>query len=621
MLPSSHLRGLSSRLDVKEAPSRGKQLIGRLTEFFQAHYIVLLWGILALALVARIIALWSLKQTPYYDYLLIDENIYHRWAKEIADGVYSAKAPYEFSPLPAYVMAFIYKIFSPNIFYIRILNMLFGVLTCLFIALAGNLLGDRIVGLSAGFIAALYQPFILYSIVPLKTALSLLLCSLILYLFIIYAVKPSTSSSLLIGICIALAINVRGNYMVFVPVIGLSMFCSVYSEEKGFKQPFKYLLFFLCGVAVALAPFTIRNYQIARKFVLSTTQAGFNFYIGNNPQNPTPYYKPVSFASSVPFVQGVEFTIEASRRAGKTLTPGEASEFWFKQAFRQGRDHPRFFLKGLANKFLALFNRFEAFDHYDVNFLGQFAPFFRLPLFNFWLVWPLGISGLVLTAINTRLGRWVLIIWGAYALTVALFFMSGRYRLPLLVILLPFVPLGMQHCMQLIRKRHLLLPSIYALVLLSSVLLQFTPLPGANDVSLYDNVHAAILASKGHMNEAVLYWKKASLDEQNYSDTALFQLADAACAQHDFHQALRYLDRIPQSSYKSAAKYDLLGDIHMAQRNLPEAAKAYQQSLRINSSNNTVRKKLIRVLRLTDPAEANRQIVKFSKISSFFKGL
>ncbi len=355
--------------------------------------------------------------------------------------------------------------------------------------------------------------------------------------------------------------------------------------------------------------------------MLSTTQAGFNFYIGNNLQNSTPYYKPVSFASSVPFVQGIEFTIEASRRVGKPLTPGEASEFWFKEVFRQGSAHPGYFLKNLANKFLALFNRFEAFDHYDINFLGQFAPFFKFPLLNFCLVWPFGLSGLILGTLTCRVNRWIFATFSAYGLTLVLFFMSGRYRLPLLVILLPFAPLGMQQFIGLIKQRFRLLPSIYTLVLMISFLLLFIPLPGANDVSLYNNIHAAILASKGLQREAISYWKAASTGNQKYSDTALFQLADAAYVQRDFQQAQQYLSRISKDSYKSAAKHDLLGDIQMAQRNWSEAAKAYEHSLQINSSDNTVRKKLITVLRVTDPAEAARQVVKFSKISSFYKGL
>jgi len=58
----------------------------------------------------------------------------------------------------------------------------------------------------------------------------------------------------------------------------------------------------------------IRNYMVAGSFQLTTSQMGFNLYLGNNPQNPTPYYRPVPFAITSPFQQGIQFTIEASRR-------------------------------------------------------------------------------------------------------------------------------------------------------------------------------------------------------------------------------------------------------------------------------------------------------------------
>jgi hypothetical protein len=55
---------------------------------------------------------------------------------------------------------------------------------------------------------------------------------------------------------------------------------------------------------LALSPFMIRNYLVAGKFALTTSQGGFNLYLGNNLGNPDPYYRPVPFGDIFPFRAG-----------------------------------------------------------------------------------------------------------------------------------------------------------------------------------------------------------------------------------------------------------------------------------------------------------------------------
>ena len=59
----------------------------------------------------------------------------------------------------------------------------------------------------------------------------------------------------------------------------------------------------------------------------------------------------------------------------------------------------------------------------------------------------------------------------------------------------------------------------------------------------------------------------------------------------------------------------------MASGDWQAAFKAYEQSLKINASNNDVRKKLISLLDTLDPARARREYKKRTDVSSFDKGL
>ena len=134
------------------------------------------------------------------------------------------------------------------------------------------------------------------------------------------------------------------------------------------------------GLTIALSPFTVTSYLKTGRPALTAT-GGFNLYLANNPDNPCPYYRPASFASSNPALQGIQFVIEASRRTGKKLTNREASSFWTREVFRLAiKDPAKFFMK-LLQKALALFNRFEPADNFDIGFLSRFVSFLALTLF------------------------------------------------------------------------------------------------------------------------------------------------------------------------------------------------------------------------------------------------
>ncbi|MGA7876582.1 MAG: glycosyltransferase family 39 protein, partial [Desulfoferrobacter sp.] len=530
----------------------------------------------------------------------------HTWAKQIASGNYQPQAAYEFSPLPAYIMALVYKIFSPEVNYIRLLNTFYGTLTCLFIGLSGRQLGGNRVGLAAGLIAALYEPFILYSIVPLKTALSVLLFAAFVYLFLKFLAKPGPALTILLAITSGLALNVRGNYLVLIPVALAAVIWEGLKIERPRIMLPKLLFSFCASLLLVLAPFALRNYQVTNELILSTTQAGFNLYIGNNPYNPSPYYYPVPFASSVPFSQGTEFTIEASRRVGKQLTAKEASTYWVNEVYQRAKHNPMEFLRKLGQKTLALLNRFEAFDHYDAHFLSQFMPVFRLPFFTFAVVWPFGVAGMLVSSFWDRKALWLLCLFVAYSVTLILFFVNGRYRMPLLVILIPFAANGIRQALASWKKNNQRLLAYSLLILLFGVL-QFAPVAGSNDYTLYYNIHANTLYNSNMRKEALKYWEKSSQLRGRFSDSANLALASTYYRHGELNKARAYVDKIPNGSYALARKCALLGEILMASGDWQAALKAYEQSLKINASNNDVRRQFISLLDTLDPARARRE--------------
>ncbi|MFH1091190.1 MAG: glycosyltransferase family 39 protein [Pseudomonadota bacterium] len=579
------------------------------------------WAVvLALALAVRFIALAAFSRTIYFHYLLTDERLYHQWAAQLAAGTYASASVYDFAPLPAYIMAAFYKIFSPDPLYFRVLNVLLGALTCLLVYGLSSKVFNRRIAFWAGVVAAVYEPLIFYSLVPLKTSLSVFLFALMMFLFVGVLSRPKSLIKMaVLGLVAGLALNTRGNMVVLFPLFPLAVWLQMH--RRGLPR-LNWLIsagLFLAGLAAAVSPFMVRNYTVAGEWALTTSQTGRNLYYGNNFTHNTPYYKPLSFASAEPGRQAVHFALEASRRTGRKLTAQEASSYWTKQVVETALKQPGRFTWKMFLKVLALFNRYEGCDHYHIGFLSRFAPFFQLPWLTLGIILPFGMAGLMVS-VRGDPRRWSLFLAGLlYALTLVLFVTNTRYRLPLLVILIPFAVAGLAQLAEAVRGRRKRTMGLYVAVFFVFLVVEWLPLPGAGDLTAYYNGHAFILNTQGRGREAIQFWRQSDLMNGAYSDNARLSLAGKALDQQNEKEALQHLERVPDDSYAAAVKYRVIGDIMSRSGRLDEAAQAYTRSLEINAGQMDTRRLLIQVYRQSDPkkAEAEAEVLKW--VLSFYQ--
>jgi len=573
-------------------------LIEKLVYFSDRYPYQLLSSILFLALALRLMALLSLKESLYFDFLLWDERVYHAWAIRIMNG--SSASLDVFSD----IIALIYKVFSQDIFHIRIFNIILGVVTCYLIYLIGKEMLNRKIGLFASLIAALYEPFIFYSIVPLKTTLSVFLFASTIYLLISVLNKRSIIKALMLGVVVILLYDVRPNFVFLIPLIPIFIIWNNYKERSLSKMIIVTFFIYIIGLSLSLAPFANKKYKTRDNSVATTSQIGLNLYLGNNLQNPDPYYRPASFAISSPVQQARQFNIEASRRMGKRLSASEASNYWIKEVFRTALEQPLAFTFKLLQKSLVLLNKFEAGDHYDVSFISRFVSFFKYPFLNFWIIMPLGVAGMVA---NVRRSRNLLFVSSTlffYGLTLVVFFTNARYRLPIMVVLIPFTVMGVNNLISHIKNRDKKKIAIYMAIVAVFFIIEFLPVRGTGDMTAYYNTHAIILNSKGMQSEAIQYWEESSRINKSFSCFANLSLAGMYFSKGNILMANQYLDKIPDDSFAAASKYQLKGDIKMSEGKPEEAVAAYEKTLQINSGNRVARERMIKILWKIDKQRA-----------------
>ena len=581
-------------------------------------WMTLLVVTLALAVIVRGLALYSISQTEYFQTLIIDEQIYHTWAAKLAAGTYTSTLAYKTSPLPAYVVGFLYKVLHPDPLYFRLLNIGLGTATCGVLYVLGKEMANRRVGLCSALLAALYQPFILYSIVPLKTVLEVFLFSLTALLLAKAMTGNRLWSFFLLGLATGLLNATRENTIVFSVIILSLLLWTHFQSCEPLKRFASQSGIFIVGLLLALTPFMVRNYLAAGELILTTHQGGFNLYLGNRLDTMSPYYRPAPFASSNADELEIHFRIEASRRLGHSVSPGESERYWIQQVIDSAVANPATFAAKQTYKLLALLNPAEAGDHYDIEFLSQFATFFAFPFPSFGLIMPLGVAGLILKSTSSRVQLGIALLLVGYTLALLPFHINGRYRLPFTIMLMPFVFICIEHLVDYSRKPHLARGAgcILLISLLGST--ELIPVPGANDPTTYLNIHAWVLSQADKEEEAIAYWEQSSSMEGTFSAFADLSLARHALLLQATDKALSHLSKISENSFAAATKHELLGDIWRKQGRTNEALSEYERSLEINYGKVQVRRKLVELLENVDKERAVRESRLLDTISSLY---
>jgi 4-amino-4-deoxy-L-arabinose transferase-like glycosyltransferase len=400
--------------------------------------------VLAIAAALRLAHVLALRDTPWFEHLVVDPDFYDRWAQRIAAGDWLGDRAFYMDPLYPYVLGALYRLFGRDLLLVRLAQVGISVASCALVARLGTMLGGRAVGLGAGLWFALYKPEIMFTAEIEKTCLSVLLTAGALVLFL----GRSTASRFAAGVVLGLAALTRANLLVLAPLGALVL----WRRERRVASP----ALFVAGVMLALAPVAWRNHHVSGEWVLTTTQGGQNFYMGNNADNLSGSYGSLPFLRMNPAFEEVDFHAEAERRTGRLLDAREASRFWYGEAWRFMRENPATAIGLLAKKVALVWNDFEISDNQDQYLLARDSWVLRLPLPGFGITFAFAVLGIV-AAHRSRDVRVLAGFVVAYSLTVAAFFVFSRYRIQLVPALVPLAAAGVRALREHAAERRLVL--------------------------------------------------------------------------------------------------------------------------------------------------------------------
>jgi tetratricopeptide (TPR) repeat protein len=375
--------------------------------------------------------------------------------------------------------------------------------------------------------------------------------------------RPRAVEVALFAVALGLGTHVRGNALILVMAAPIA-FWWVWRGRDQARPLLPKLLAYGIGLALVLVP-------------LSNEGMGFNLYLANTLDNPTPYYRPARFAPAQPAYQAGGFVLKASLDVGRNLSVTEARDYYDSRLRADWARNLRAAAMKVLAKLAASVNVYEHAHNHNLAFVSRFVPPLAWPWIGFGLLFPLAMLGIV-----DRRGapecQWLIVMAIAYWLTLVVFFTEIRLRAPLALLLMPLGAIGLRG---VFRRRGRAL-AVVALVFGCGFVVTHLPVPGAGDLTTAYNLHALMLFDSGDYQSAERYYRTshglAGLD----SDSALLGLAAIAIKRSDLVRAHDLLLKMRDDHYKAGEKYEQLGDILVVQHRFDEAGRAFERALEIN---------------------------------------
>lgn len=401
-----------------------------------------LLGLLAAALAVKGIVLAQLGNHPLLQpHGELDTSYYVELAQKVAHGGPLAVAePFFVSPLYVFFLALVFKVSGESLMAARVVQILLGTAAvALLYFTARQWFGERTARIAA-ILFATTGFFTFSEILLLQAALDPFLTSCTLYFVSRTQIDDRRWPLAAAGISMGLLALNRPNALAY--GLAVAALIAVASWRRSARQAASSRAWtalgrpaiFVASLFLVLVPNALRNYAVSGEVILISSHGGLNFFMGNHAGADGTYQ---GIAGITPSIAGQARDAQhvAEEAMGRPLSTGEASSYFYSLAEDWIAEHPVEALMLLLRKIAILVNKTNVALNYSYAFYCREPTLLRFLIAGPWLLLPLGLVGLYLP--SQRFGRSGFWVWASfvpiYGLSVAVFFVSDRYRLPLLV--------------------------------------------------------------------------------------------------------------------------------------------------------------------------------------------
>lgn len=341
--------------------------------------------------------------------------------------------------------------------------------------------------------------------------------------------------------------------------------------------------FFVGGAMLVLFPVGLRNLKVGGELVLITAQLGPNFYIGNSPEADGTYV-PLRGGHGDARFERQDATELAEQALGRSLSAREVSRYWLGRALDYIVSQPADWLWLFGKKWLLAWNVFEVEDADDFYLYQEWSSVLGVLgwVMNFGLLAPLAAVGFLLTLRRWRQLSVLYLLLGSFAASVALIYVFGRYRFPLVPMLALFAGAAVAEASAVFRERRVSEGLAGALVGFAAAAIVHWPLLGRPGPSAagYNNLGNA-LAKQGRIGEATESYEQALRLEPS-SVPAHYNLGNLLAQEGNLRKAAYHYGEAIRLSPDFPEPYWNLGNVLAQEGDLEKAIELFRKGVAIS---------------------------------------
>jgi tetratricopeptide (TPR) repeat protein len=393
--------------------------------------------LLTLAFGLRLALVISALDFPLFQIPIVDMEYHDEWARAIAAGNFWGDEAFFRAPLYPYFLALLYAISGGSITFARIVQAAIGggsAAVCYFVGI--ELFRDRrIAFLGAALLATIWTA--LYFDVELLLVVLEIFFGLLAVLFLSKARRGHTVHFALAGLFVGLYAITRPTILAFALFLWLIYLLTRSRLDK--KTMVKRLILCYAIIAAIILPVTLRNYVVADDFILISSQGGVNLYIGNNAESD-------GSSARLPGVDRWDGYYEAKGIAetevNRELKPSEVDKYYIKKTIGFVKNQPVNAAKLFLWKAYLYTNAIELGNNFDGNFLRQRLDVLRYDPVSLYIILPFSFLGMgvLIRRFRDHSPAYLFVI--IYSGTVVLFFISDKFRMPVVPFLCLFAAAG-----------------------------------------------------------------------------------------------------------------------------------------------------------------------------------